>query len=407
MMTALHAFAGYGIELEYMIVDAETLAVRPLAAELLASVAGKPTTDVERGEMGWSNELVMHLIEIKNQRPWPTLAPIAEAMHAEVCAINDALAAFGAKLMPSAMHPWMDPASETQLWSHDIYHTYDRVFGCKTHGWANLQSMHVNLPFADDAEFARLHEAIRFVLPIVPALAASSPVADGRLTGWMDYRLDAYRRNAQSFPSIAGRVVPETVSTRADYEDAILAPMYCDIAPSDPQGILQFEWLNSRGAIARFDRHAIEIRVIDMQECPQADIAIAAAVSSAVKQLYEIDWNQPAFRRFELDALVAILNQCTRDAEKAVIEHRDFLTLFDFPDTVCTAGELWQYIVEQAMPASTQDVHRDALKTIGREGPLARRILARLGSSPTRSQLAEVYGELCDCLTHNRMMTGG
>ena len=33
--------------------------------------------------------------------------------------------------------------------------------------------------------------------------------------------------------------------------------------------------MNSRGAIARFDRNAIEIRVIDVQECPKADLAIA------------------------------------------------------------------------------------------------------------------------------------
>lgn len=405
MTALLHAFDGYGIELEYMIVDTKTLAIRPLAAELLASVAGKPATDVDRGAMGWSNELVMHLVEIKNQRPWPVLAPIAESMHAEVQAINVALAPYGAQLMPTAMHPWMNPAAETQLWSHDIYRTYDRVFGCRTHGWANLQSMHVNLPFADDREFARLHEAIRFVLPIIPALAASSPVADGRVTGWLDYRLDAYRRNAEHFPRIAGNVVPEAVSTRADYEAAILAPMYCDIAPADPQGILQFEWLNSRGAIARFDRHAIEIRVIDMQECPNADIAIAAAVTAAVKTLYQIDWDHAAARRFELDALVAILNQCTRDADRTVIHHRDFLNLFDFPEQVCTAGELWQHIIEVTMAETDYLAHREALDIILREGPLARRILARLGAQPDRECLATTYGDLCKCLAQNRMMT--
>ncbi|HAL85576.1 MAG TPA: hypothetical protein DCM31_01010, partial [Deferribacteraceae bacterium] len=37
--------------------------------------------------------------------------------------------------------------------------------------------------------------------------------------------------------------------------------MYRDIAPYDPECILQEEWLNSRGAIARFDRKAIEIRL--------------------------------------------------------------------------------------------------------------------------------------------------
>ena len=60
---------------------------------------------------------------------------------------------------------------------------FDRIFSCQGHGWANLQSMHINLPFADDAEFGRLHAAIRFLLPLLPGLTASSPVMDGAVTG--------------------------------------------------------------------------------------------------------------------------------------------------------------------------------------------------------------------------------
>ena len=52
--------------------------------------------------------------------------------------------------------------------------------------------------------------------------------------------------------------------------------MYDDIAPLDPDAVLQHEWLNARGAIARFDRNTIELRVLDVQECPRADLAICA-----------------------------------------------------------------------------------------------------------------------------------
>ena len=45
--------------------------------------------------------------------------------------------------------------------------------------------------------------------------------------------------------------------------------MYRAIDPLDTEGILQEEWLNSRAAIARFDRGAIEIRCMDTQECPE------------------------------------------------------------------------------------------------------------------------------------------
>ena len=99
-------------------------------------------------------------------------------------------------------------------------------------------------------------------------------------------RLEVYRNSQQCIPSITGYVIPETVGSYQSYQEQVLQPMYQDIAPRDPRGVLRHEWLNSRGAIARFDRHAIEIRVADAQECPLADVAIAAAVSAAVESLY-------------------------------------------------------------------------------------------------------------------------
>ena len=109
--------------------------------------------------------------------------------------------------------------------------------------------MHVNLPFADDSQFARLHAAIRLVLPLLPALAASSPIAEGSVMEVLDFRLDAYYAICALTPRVAGDVIPETVESRAEYEARILAPMYDEIAPLDPAGVLRHEWLNSRGAI--------------------------------------------------------------------------------------------------------------------------------------------------------------
>ena len=63
--------------------------------------------------------------------------------------------------MPGGMHPWMDPARETRLWPHDnahVYRQYDEIFDCSRHGWSNLQSTHINLPFANDMEFARVYQ---------------------------------------------------------------------------------------------------------------------------------------------------------------------------------------------------------------------------------------------------------
>lgn len=52
-----HLFQAYGIELEYMIVDRDTLDVRPIADELLKQEAGSYTGDFQNGMITWSNDI--------------------------------------------------------------------------------------------------------------------------------------------------------------------------------------------------------------------------------------------------------------------------------------------------------------------------------------------------------------
>lgn len=284
----LGLFAGYGVELEYMIVDARSLSVRPIADQLLKSVAGEVVSDVELGDISWSNELALHVIELKTTEPSGQLELLADRFQQQIGQINELLAPLGARLMPTAMHPTMNPEQELRLWPHDyntVYETFNRIFDCRGHGWANLQSVHLNLPFANDAQFGRLHAAIRLLLPLLPALAASSPLIDGGRSGKLDTRLDVYRNNAARVPSVSGDVIPEPVFTREDYDREIFQRMYRDIAPLDVEGTLQYEWLNARGAIARWDRHAIEIRVLDIQECPAADLAILQSIRDVLQNL--------------------------------------------------------------------------------------------------------------------------
>jgi gamma-glutamyl:cysteine ligase YbdK (ATP-grasp superfamily) len=384
-----------------MIVDRESLAVRPVADRLLRALAEAGLSP----RVGWSNELVRHVVEIKNVHPAPDLASLPACFHEQIVAANAMLSAEHAQLMPTAAHPWMDPQRETTLWDDDIYRTYDRIYGCNAHGWANLQSMHVNLPFANDTEFARLHAAIRLVLPLLPAIAASSPIVDGAPSGLLDYRLDAYRRICAITPSVPGRVIPETVETRAEYDAKILRPMYAEIAPHDPERVLAYEWLNSRGAIARFDRCAIEIRVIDVQECPHVDLAIAAATAAVVKSLYDeryapLDEQQA----IGIDVLHGALVASIRDGDGAIVDDVEYLHALGMPMSRCIARDIWASLLRDV-----DDEHawwRPTIDAILREGPLARRILRAVGSDPDRERIAAVYRSLCQCLEDGRMFRG-
>lgn len=401
----LHAFAGYGVELEYMIVDRESLAVRPVADVLLRAEDGSVVNELARGHFAWSNEVTLHILELKNECPDPTLESLPGGFQAEVQAINARLDRQGARLMPTAMHPWMNPAVETQLWPHEhaaLYTTYDRIFNCRRHGWANLQSMHLNFPFADDAEFVRLHEAIRLVLPILPALAASSPLAEERITGFLDTRMEIYRGHQIAVPETIGAVIPDSTTGIADYQARVLQPMYAAIAPLDAAGVLRHEWLNARGAIPRFERGAIEIRIIDLQECPRADLAVAAATGTVIRALYDTGSHEISTKQ-----LVAIFQACVRDAEQAVIDDTSYLSALGFPARRGQARELWQHLTETHLASSdgytTQ--WQAALTAILRQGPLARRILAAIGKDFSHPALEAVYRELCDCLQRGEMFT--
>lgn len=399
MPAALHAFAGYGVELEYMIVDRDTLSVLPIADRLLGESGEHP-----RGHYAWSNEVVLHVIEIKNARPDATLAPLAAGLQAEVQAINAALAEYNACLMPGAMHPWMNPALDTRLWTHrhaEIYQSYDRIFDCRRHGWSNLQSMHLNLPFADDAQFTRLHAAVRLALPILPALAASSPFREEAFGGFLDTRMQHYRSHQIRVPGTIGSVIPEATSGIADYRANVLERMYAAIAPLDPDGILRHEWLNARGVIPRFDRNALEIRVIDMQECPQADIAIAAATSAVVKALYDSD----ADLSLDTERLTEIFLNCIWHGEQALIDDADYLTRLGCLECRISAADLWRFLIESHLKGDpAYRAHwRTPLERILELGTLARRILKAVGEDVSHARLEVVYRGLCDCLEQGIM----
>ncbi len=403
------AFSARGIEIELMIVDIDTLDPLPIADRVLQTEAGALVNDVQRGIVGWSNEMALHVIEIKSLDPATPPTQLASAMQREIRYLNRLLAHFRARLMPTGMHPWMNPQQHMQLWPHDhaaLYASYARIFQCRSHGWANLQSTHINLPFSGDDEFARLHAAVRLLLPLLPALSASSPLVDGNFAPALDYRMQAYACNADEIASIAGQIIPENAVSRADYEQRILAPMYRDIAPHDTEGLLQHEWLNSRGAIARFDRSTIEIRVLDTQENVHADLAVANAVIGMVRHLYQRGRPLPEQQAIPTASLAGIFQRCVKDADQAVVDDAQYLWLLGAAAGAagpCTAGELLHVLVNQAIDRDRlDDTTQHCLRTILDQGPLARRIVRAVAGDCSHGRLLSVYRELCECLDSAR-----
>lgn len=405
MSKHLSLFEGYGVELEYMIVDKETLAVKPVADEILRAIAGEYVNDVELNGIAWSNELVLHVIELKTNGPAISLNPLPQLFHENVLHINKILEEYGAKLLPTGAHPFMDPYTETHLWPHEynpVYESYNRIFDCRGHGWSNLQSLHLNFPFADEEEFGKLHAAIRLILPILPAITASTPLIGGQNSGLLDARLDYYRKNQSKIPSLSGNVIPEKVFTFKEYEEKIFNKIYNDIAPYDPDEIMRYEWLNSRGAIARFDRYTIEIRTIDIQECPEADIALVKLVASLLQNIIDERWST-AKKQMEWheETLAKIFLRNIASAENTIIEEKEYPAMFGFKcNGSCTSKQLWNHIINEVMidPAGLEP-----LQIILREGTLSSRILKALNNDFSRNNIVTIYDKLSRCLNNNEM----
>jgi carboxylate-amine ligase len=405
----IHLFQGFGIELEYMLVDCDTLQVKPITDELLKHELGQYGSDFENGIVTWSNELVLHVVELKSTKPELNLNGLEHAFAENVERINSILSGWNTMLMPTAAHPFMNPQVETRLWSHEnneVYDVYNRIFDCKGHGWSNLQSTHLNLPFYDDEEFAKLHAATRIILPILPALCASSPILDGRVTGSLDTRLRFYKTNQAKIPCITGKVIPEAVFSKRNYLNTIYEKIKTEIAPYDPENLLNPIWVNSRGAIPRFDRGSIEIRIMDIQECPSADMAIVNLVVETLKAFVSgkfLDFESQT--KLKTEPLAQLLDKIMDEGQQAIIDQADFLAAFGFPGTSAKAVDLWKHILDRLVRSGNDSLEKwkKEIDVILQEGTLSQRILKALNKDHSSENIKKVYRQLCGCLAQNRM----
>ena len=159
-----------------------------------------------------------------------------------------------------------------------------------------------------------------------------------------------------------------------------------------------------KGSYCRFQRNAIEIRVLDIQECPAADLAVLKLIVSTIRSLSEGRFSKlEQQKKWEVDPLYTILKSCIKDAEEAIIDNTDYLKLFGYEGGALNAGELWQFLASKATDLSEEDM--EIIQKIGKEGTLSTRISRKLNNSTDHNKLVEVYRELSNCLQENKMFT--
>jgi hypothetical protein len=184
------------------------------------------------------------------------------------------------------MHPSLK-LKDTTIWPHyhkKIYSEYGKIFNLNQHGWLNIQSFHLNLPYQKEADGIQIHNLLANLSAYLPAIASSSPILEAKIGPDTDNRLKFYKTNQKEIPSITGQIIPEYVSSFSQYKREVIDRYSADLAKAGAsRALLNREWVNSRGVIFRFDRRALEVRLMDEQECIMADVALSCFVRASLE----------------------------------------------------------------------------------------------------------------------------
>ena len=97
-MATYKAFSAFGIELEYMVVSKDSLDIQPIVDQFFLDFSKSDSNVIKRGAVDWSNELVNHVLELKNPKPTADLKKLAEDFSSEIRFINEQLNARGCQL---------------------------------------------------------------------------------------------------------------------------------------------------------------------------------------------------------------------------------------------------------------------------------------------------------------------
>jgi gamma-glutamyl:cysteine ligase YbdK (ATP-grasp superfamily) len=277
-----------GPEHEFSVVN-EKLEVLPIVDKIIKDYYGRLVNFVKQADFTFGKELQLHVMEIKANKPFRSPEKFEETMYKAVLSLLDFLESrYKAHLLGTGMHPLLQ-LKDTRVWPHrhrQIYQAYDEIFNLKQHGWLNIQSFHLNIPYKDEKTAILIHNILTNVIPYLPAITSSSPIYEGKIGEYIDNRMFFYMESQKKIPSIVGKVIPEYVFSFKQYRNEIIRKYSTDLEKAGANKcLLNKEWVNSRGIIIRFDRKALEVRIMDEQECIKSDVALSCFLRALLRGL--------------------------------------------------------------------------------------------------------------------------
>jgi gamma-glutamyl:cysteine ligase YbdK (ATP-grasp superfamily) len=197
-------------------------------------------------------------------------------------------------------------------------------------------------------------------------------------------------------PSLTGSLIPEYVDSFEEYEKTTVRQYSEELAKLNaPRSLLDKEWLNSRGAIIRQDRRAIEIRVLDEQESVKSDVALSCFIRATLRGiLRDTDYSYLTH-----PVLVQNFKQVMRIGLQARVQHPKGKT----------AGEVCLHLLQTALSNATDEEKRylPIIKQRIEGGNLSNIILRNVAKKAQKTDLHEAifttYSHLADCLEKNQV----
>lgn len=386
----------FGPEHEFSIVD-ETLNPKPIVDKVIKKFCGRIKNNVVFPDFIFGKELQAHVAEIKAKNPFRSPQEFENKMQKGVDIISTELDGLDCRLLGLGMHPTVS-LDEIKVWSHrdrKIYDAFDTLFNLKQHGWLNIQSFQLNLSYLNEFEAIKLYNLVKLIIPYLPAISASSPIYEGEIGEYRDNRLHFYGLSQEKIPSITGYIVPEPLNSFRSYKEKIINRYSSDLERAGaPSFILNKDWINSRGAIFRFDRKTIEIRIMDEQECIKSDVALSCFIRSLLRGLVQS-------RMFEIPyhLLVDDLNAVIKDGLRANVNH----------PTLTSAKEVCRSLFKTAYKNALQQEKKYLwiIKRRIEEGNISElivdRVLRRAQRTDFKEALIKIYSDLTDNLKKNQV----
>jgi len=385
-----------GPEHEFSIVD-ENLKALPIADKVIKDFRGRIVNFVEKSYFSFGKELQLHVMEFKPNKPFRSPATFEEKMHSAILTIWDFLERkYKAGLLGTGMHPTLR-LEETGIWPHrhrQIYKAYGKIFNLKQHGWLNIQSFQLNLPYFSERKAILIHNILANVCAYLPAVSAASPIYEGQLSDYIDNRLYFYIENQKEIPSITGNVIPEYVYSFRQYRDEIIKRYTLDLEKvGADRCLLNKEWVNSRAVVLRFDKKALEIRVMDEQECIKSDVALSCFIRALAR-----GFMKERLPMLPTENLVSDFKSIIKDGLKANVMHPEG------PDAKCVL----MYFLKIAKEYATSEekeylwIIEKRIENGSLSEAIRREVVKRAEKTDFNEAIIDVYSKLLKSLRDNQ-----